>query len=108
MMLKKTVPAFVLACVMVAGCVSPEVVPTRDISDDNMTCDEIRTQRAQLDEIRAEARKGKTASGQNVAAVLLFWPAVIGNYANANEAIEAANKRQQVLVELAKKKRCKM
>ena len=108
MIFKKAVPACLLACVIVAGCVSPEVVPTRDISDDNMTCDDIRTQRAQLDEIREEARKGKTASGQNVAAVLLFWPAVIGNYANANEAIEAANKRQQVLADLAKKKRCKL
>jgi hypothetical protein len=104
----KTLPALLVGLSIVAGCVSPEVVATTDVSDDNMTCEEIRTQRAQLDEIREEARKGKTASGKNVAAVLLFWPAAIGNYANASEAIEAANKRQQVLVDLAKKKRCKL
>ncbi|UWQ50212.1 YgdI/YgdR family lipoprotein [Leisingera caerulea] len=90
-----------------AGCVSPEVVTTNNIDDASLTCDEIKTQMGQLDEIRAEAKKGKTASGANVAAAILFWPAVIGNYSNANEAMNAANKRHEVLVALAKKKRCK-
>ncbi|MDV4143945.1 MULTISPECIES: hypothetical protein [Shimia] len=108
MMFQKTVPALLVGLSLVAGCVSPEVVASTDVSDESMTCEEIRTQRAQLDEIREEARKGKTASGKNVAAVLLFWPAAIGNYANASEAIEAANARQKVLVDLAKKKRCKL
>ncbi|WP_299553926.1 hypothetical protein [uncultured Tateyamaria sp.] len=42
-----------------------------------------------------------------MAAAILFWPAVIGNYQNAKQALEAANKRNDVLVALAKKKRCK-
>ncbi|MCF6433735.1 YgdI/YgdR family lipoprotein [Leisingera sp. MMG026] len=90
-----------------SGCVSPDVVTTNNVDDASLTCEGIKTQMGQLDEIRAEAKKGKTASGKNVAAALLFWPAVIGNYANANEALEAANKRHEVLVSLAKKKRCK-
>ncbi|OED46435.1 hypothetical protein AB838_20765 [Rhodobacteraceae bacterium (ex Bugula neritina AB1)] len=90
-----------------SGCVSPEVVTTTNVDDGSLTCEDIKTQMAQLDEIRAEAKKGKTASGANVAAAILFWPAVIGNYANANEALEAVNKRHEVLVGLAQKKRCK-
>ena len=98
--------AIVLALAL-AGCVSPDVVQTNAIDDDSLTCTQIKTQIGQLDEIRAEAKKGKTASGANVAAAILFWPAVIGNFANANEALEAANKRQEVLVSVAKKRRCK-
>jgi hypothetical protein len=103
----KTVTSLILTTAFVSGCVSPEVVTTSNMSDDMLTCAEIKTQFGQLDEIRAEARKGKTLSGENVAAAILFWPAVIGNNMNANEAVEAANKRNEVLVALAKKKRCK-
>ena len=77
------------------------------MSDSTLTCAEIKTQFGQLDEIRAEAKKGKTVSGANVAAAILFWPAIIGNNMNANEAVEAANKRNEVLVALAEKRRCK-
>lgn len=103
----KTITALIFAATFVSGCVSPEVVTTTSISDGTLTCAEIKTQFGQLDEIRAEAKKGKTVSGQNVAAAIIFWPAVIGNNMNANEAVEAANKRNEVLVALAKKKRCK-
>lgn len=103
----KKFSAVILATAFVSGCVSPDVVTTTSVSDGTLTCAEIKTQLGQLDEIRAEAKKGKTVSGANVAAALIFWPAVIGNNVNANEAIEAANKRNEVLVALATKKRCK-
>lgn len=98
-----------LALVAVTGlsaCVSPEVVARTQTGDRQMSCEQISSELTQLDAIRAEAHKGKSASGQNVAAVLLFWPAAIGNYANANQAEKAANERNEVLVELAAQKRC--
>ncbi len=107
MSLKTKMAGALAIAIMLSGCVAPDVVQTNSINDSDMTCADIKTQIGQLEEIRAEAKKGKTASGANVAAAIFFWPAVIGNYANANEAIEAANKRQEVLVALAKKKRCK-
>ncbi|MEM6759932.1 MAG: hypothetical protein AAF601_10680 [Pseudomonadota bacterium] len=94
------------SAVMLSACVSPEVVQTTSVNDESLACDDIKTQLMQLEEIRSEAAKGKTASGANVAAAILFWPAVIGNYSNAQQALEAANKRNDVLVALAKKKRC--
>jgi len=105
--LKSKIAGALALAVMLSGCVAPDVVQTNAVNDSDLTCEQIQTQIGQLDEIRSEAKKGKTASGANVAAAVFFWPAVIGNYANANEAIEAANKRQEVLVALAKKKRCK-
>lgn len=86
---------------------SPDVVLTNTIEDDNLSCDQIKLQLQQLEQIRTEAAKGQTMSGENVAAALLFWPAVIGNYANAKQALEAAEKRNDVLIDLAEKKRCK-
>ena len=93
--------------IALSACVSPDVVQTKTIDDDALSCSQIKMQIGQLDDIRTEAKKGKTVSGQNVAAAIFFWPAVIGNYSNANEALEAANKRQAVLVDLYKRKRCK-
>ena len=86
---------------------SPDVVLTNTIEDDNLSCDQIKLQLQQLEQIRTEAAKGQTMSGENVAAALLFWPAVIGNYANAKQALEAAEKRNDVLIDLAERKRCK-
>lgn len=107
MTMYKSVLVIVLSMTIVSGCVSPDVVATTSISDEALTCAEIKTQFEQLDEIRAEAKKGKTVSGENVAAAIFFWPAVIGNSMNANQALEAANKRNDVLVAMAKKKRCR-
>lgn len=107
MILKKTSVAICVAAIALSACVSPDVVQKNGLNDEALTCGQIQEQIGQLDQIRAEAKKGKTASGANVAAAIFFWPAVIGNYANANEALEAANKRQEVLVGLYKRKRCK-
>ncbi|MEL7164151.1 MAG: hypothetical protein AAGL96_01665 [Pseudomonadota bacterium] len=104
---KPLLAGLVAGAMCLGGCVSPEVVQTTSVNDESLTCDEIKIQLVQLEEIRSEAAKGKTASGANVAAAILFWPAVIGNYSNAQQALEAASKRNDVLVALAKKKRCK-
>ena len=107
MSIPKLAIAAAFGAFILAGCVNPQVVSSQKIDDEQLTCQDIAIQLGQLNEIRAQANKGKTVSGANVAAAVFFWPAVIGNYANANEALEAANKREVVLVQLAKDKRCK-
>lgn len=106
-MYNKKISGLVLGvALLVSGCVSPEVVQTNSVNDNAMSCEQIKVQLTQLEEIRTEAQKGKTVSGQNVAAAILFWPAVIGNFSNAQQALEAANKRNEVLVALANQKGC--
>ena len=105
---KKHGAALCTLALIVSGCVSPEVVQTKSVADNDLSCSDIKLQLTQLEEIRSEAQKGKTVSGQNVAAAIIFWPAVIGNYSNAQQALEAAEKRNDVLVTLAQKKRCKI
>ncbi|WP_108838475.1 hypothetical protein [Tateyamaria sp. Alg231-49] len=104
---RKTILPFTALCLFTSACVNPEVVTVKSISDDALTCSEIKTQLGQLQQIQKEAEKGRTASGENVAAAILFWPAVIGNNMNAKQAQEAATARQTVLVDLYKQKRCK-
>ncbi len=106
MIIRKSISLVIGAALLLSACVSPEVVQTSSVNDNGMTCEQIRVQLTQLEQIRSEAQKGKTVSGQNVAAAILFWPAVIGNYSNAQQALEAANKRNEVLVALANQKRC--
>ena len=43
-------------------------------------------------------------TGTNVAAVIFFWPAMIGTYSNANEAIAAADSRKIYLTSLSTQK----
>tara|TARA_B110000879_G_scaffold199511_1_gene272505 strand:+ start:790 stop:1119 length:330 start_codon:yes stop_codon:yes gene_type:complete len=105
--IKKFSGLFIAASILFSGCVSPEVVQRSSVKDGVLTCAEIKTQLTQFEEIRTEATKGKTVSRANVAAAILFWPAVIGNYSNAQQALEAANKRNEALVALSNKKRCK-
>lgn len=103
------IPGLLVASALaLSACVSPEVVTKSNVGDKDLTCEQISAQLVQLEEIRTEAEKGKTASGKNVAAAILFWPAIIGNYQNAKQALEAANERHEVLLELAGKKQCKL
>jgi hypothetical protein len=39
---------------------------------------------------------------------VIFWPAIIGTYSNANDAIKAAKERKEHLVALSTKKGCSM
>ena len=61
---------------------------------------------AESDRFRSDAQKEKGMTGTNVAAVIFFWPAMIGTYANANEAIAAADTRKSNLMALYNQKKC--
>lgn len=91
---------------ILSGCVTPEVVASRVATDARISCAGIAAERSKLNNIRVEAKKGKSLSTENVVAGLFFWPAVIGNSMNASEAIEAVNAREVTLAELANKKGC--
>ena len=64
------------------------------------------TEMAESDRFRTDAQKEKGMTGTNVAAVIFFWPAMIGTYSNANEAIAAADTRKSNLMGLYNQKKC--
>ena len=62
---------------------------------------------ADADRSKNDVQKEKGVMGINAAALVLFWPAMIGTYLNANEAIAAADACKVNLMGLYKQKKCR-
>lgn len=91
---------------LLSGCATPHVVQAVKTSDSSLTCSQIETEMAESDRFRTDAQKEKGMTGTNVAAVIFFWPAMIGTYSNANEAIAAADARKANLMNFYTQKKC--
>lgn len=100
------VPA--LACLVLAGCATPEVVQTRQARDNEMTCAQLKEAYADAAEFEKKARKERGLTGTNIAAAIFFWPAMLGTYKNTEDAIEAAKDRQRHLEKIAESKKCRI
>ena len=95
-----------LGAVLLAGCATPHVVDEQQVADDNLTCSELDQAITEAKDFEQKARDEKGVTGTNVMAGILFWPAIIGTYSNANEAIEAAEDRQEHLQDMKEEKGC--
>lgn len=104
--MKKKLVIVALAAVLSGACATPHVVEERKLTDADLSCNGLADAIAEAERFKEKARDEKGFTGTNVVAGLLFWPAIIGTYANANEAIEAANDRKQHLQRLRDKKGC--
>lgn len=89
-----------------SGCATPHVVTEEKVSDSSLSCEQLMAEIEEAEEFEEKARDEKGVTGTNVAAAILFWPAIAGTYMNANEAIEAAQKRQEHLNDLHRSKGC--
>lgn len=94
------------AAVLAAGCATPHVVETRQSADASLNCAQIKEQFQAAQKYERDARETRGVTGTNVAAVLFFWPALIGTYMNSEDALKAARERQSVLSSLGEKKSC--
>lgn len=103
---KLAIAALIVTGSLMTGCATPHVVQAVKTTDPAMTCAQIDTELADADRFRSDAQKEKGMTGTNVAAVIFFWPAMIGTYSNANEAIAAADSRKIHLTGLSAQKKC--
>jgi hypothetical protein len=87
------------------GCASPTVVQSVKPGDAGLSCAQLQNELADADRFKKDAQGEKGVTGGN-AARLLFWPAIIGTYMNANEAIAAADNRMVNLTNLMSKGNC--
>lgn len=108
--LKRSLALYVVASSIgaVSGCAAPPVVSVRQSGDADMNCTQLKSAYQDAQDFEAKARKERGVTGTNVAAAVLFWPALVGTYANTEEAINAAKERQKHLEKLAAEKRCKL
>ena len=77
------------------------------MSDASQSYNQITPEMADADRSKNDVQKEKGVTGINAAALVLFWPAMIGTYLNANEAIAAADACKVNLMGLYKQKKCR-
>jgi len=98
----------ILLVTALAGCATPTVVETRKTGDSSLSCEQIKVEITEAERFEREARKERTVTGTNVAAAILFWPALLGTYSNTEQAINAARERKENLTKLAQNINCKL
>ncbi len=96
-------PLIVVA--LLSACASPTVVQTMKPGDTGLTCSQLQNEFSDADRYKKEAEGEKGVTGGNTAR-LLFWPAIVGTYMNANEAIAAAENRKVHLTNLMLQQKC--
>jgi hypothetical protein len=96
----------ILSSVLLCACATPTVVQPVKPGDNGLSCSQLQNEYADAERFRTEADKEKSVTGGNVVRALLFWPAILGTAANANEAIAAADSRKVHLANQMNKKNC--
>ena len=95
------------ACVLFTGCATTTKVATQQPGDEAMSCDALKGEFAKLDAVGKEAIDNKGVNTANVAAVLLFWPAAVGNYMDADKAEKFVQERRLHLMTIYRGKNCR-
>lgn len=71
-----------------------------------MTCTGLRTEFTKLEEITKDGQSDQGVNAANVGAVLFFWPAAVGNYFSARDAMQIAERRKEHLMTIYNEKQC--
>lgn len=101
--------AFIAAAataLLVAGCTSTPKVAVSQPGDRNMSCSELEAEFAQLQSVQDEAENNQGVNTANVTAVLFFWPAAVGNYMEADRAMDLVEERRAHLMAIYDEKGC--
>jgi hypothetical protein len=98
--------ALCVAALAVAACTTTEKVAAVQPMDAALSCDQLTAEFAKLDSINKTADSNKGVNTANVAAVLLFWPAAVGNYMDADSAQKLVNERRTHLMGIWNSKNC--
>lgn len=94
------------AILLLGACTHTERVSVQQPGDRAMTCSSLRAEFSKLDEIRRDGQSDQGVNAANVGAVLFFWPAAVGNYFSARDAIEIAERRRNHLMTIYNEKNC--
>jgi len=81
-------------------------VDVSKVDDGSKSCSQIKTELEQLDEMENDIDEKTGLSGRNVGMALLFWPGVIVNEMNADDAEDRIRQRKDRLVGIYESKSC--
>lgn len=96
----------IMTFLLLAGCANPDVVRVEQPKDYKLSCTELEREMDKTSRFKEEAQDERGVTGKNTAAVLLFWPALVGTYMNTDEAIDAAEDREAHLMAIYREKGC--
>ena len=102
----KKLYAIACAALVLQACATPKVVEVSKVTDEKLSCEELLNEIEEAQHFEQKARDERKVTGKNVAAAVLFWPALLGTYANTEEAIKAAQERRERLKKIYEKKNC--
>lgn len=105
--MKLKIVTVMVSVLLLQACATPTVVETRKVNDNQLSCSQIQSEIEEAKSFEQKARKERTVTGKNVAAAVLFWPALLGTYSNTEEAINAAKERQDNLYKIYQNKGCR-
>ena len=100
------VSSLAISALLMAGCTSTPKVSVRQPGDQNLTCTQLISELDQLQSVQEEAQHNQGINTANVTAVLFFWPAAVGNYMEADRALDLAEERQNHLMDIYDGKNC--
>lgn len=103
MTLSRTTAAFVLPFLLLSACARPTVVQPITATDNSMPCDDVISGIQEAEKYRIAAREEDKFKWQ----YMLILPA-IGSVYNINKAESAAIERKKGLMQIAKRKDCKI
>lgn len=106
MPIRKLFMAPLMMTVVLGACATPEVVTVQRAGDTALSCEQLRTEIRETERFENSARREKGVTGTNVAAGLLFWPALLVTYSNVDEAVNAARDRRNLLLDVGHQKGC--
>ena len=92
--------------VTVSGCVTTKTLSPKQVGDQDLSCDSLATRIGEVRAAREYAIAKRGASTENVAALILFWPALVTNNSNTNEMISSMDAREIELTTLYNDKKC--
>ncbi len=104
--MRRPISVALLAAGLVVACATPAVVQVQQPGDRALSCDGLQTAIEDANRFESEARRERGVTGTNVAAAVLFWPALAGTYMNTDEAINAARQRREYLNRLYTERSC--
>lgn len=105
----RQVARIVVACTLLmstAACVTTTKVAVEQPGDESMSCAALSGEFKRLDTVVLEGDENKGVNTANVAAVLFFWPAAVGNYMDADKAQKLVEQRRAHLMTIYRGKGC--
>ena len=88
------------------GCTTTQKVAAVQPMDTTLSCAQLLAEFDKLDAITKQAYENKGVNTANVAAVIFFWPAAVGNYMDADSAQKLVNERRTHLMGIWNNKNC--